>query len=168
MKKNFKNGNAYLVIALLMMAILFFSSSQTYEQQSQIGLLKTLLAGEPFKAQLSNIKLVYAGSPVSIEAQGYFNFVEFFIRKGAHFGSYFVLAGAWYLGLQPRLKNIGLAGLVGWLAATGYAGLDELHQMYTGGRSPMFEDVALDSLGALTAVALILAVTLIKRMLNKK
>ena len=43
MNKHFKNGNAYLVIALIMMGILFYSSSQTYEQQSTIPLLEKLL-----------------------------------------------------------------------------------------------------------------------------
>ena len=164
MKKYFKNGQAYLVIAFVMMGVLFFSSSQTYTQQSQVSLLSKLLANEPFKEQLSQIKFLYAGGPVSIEASGYFKFVEFFIRKGAHFLSYFILGGSFFLGLQPRLKQLGLSSLFAWLAATGYAGLDEFHQLMTGGRSALIEDVALDSLGALTAIILLVSVSLVKRL----
>ena len=47
-----------------------------------------------------------------------------------------------------------LSAFFGWLAATGYAGMDEYHQMLTGGRTPLFQDVMLDSAGALTAVLL--------------
>ena len=162
--KHVKNGNIYIGVAIVVMVVLFFSSSQTYEQQSQLSLLEKLLKNEPFKARLSQISFSYAGSPVSIKESGYFSFVEFFIRKGAHFGTYFILGGSWFLGLQPRIKNMGLTALVSWLAATGYAGLDEFHQMLTGGRTPLFQDVMLDSMGALTAIVICLVVMLIKRV----
>lgn len=166
--KQFKNGNIYIGVAIVMMIVLFISSSQTYEQQSQISLLEKLLKNQPFKEGLSKISFSYAGSPVSIKEKGYFDFVEFFIRKGAHFGTYFILGGSWFLGLQPRIKNSGITALVSWLAATGYAGFDEFHQMLTGGRSPLFEDVMLDSMGALTAIVSCLAVLLIRRLKKKR
>ena len=56
MKNYLKDSNLYLVIAFVIMAILFFSSSQTYEQQSQVGLLDKLLSSHPFEEQLKNIK----------------------------------------------------------------------------------------------------------------
>ncbi len=151
MQKQLKNGNVYLIIAFVMMGILFYSSSQTYEQQSSIPVLQKILKNEPFKAALSSVSFTYGGSPVSIEASGYFKFVEFFIRKAAHFGTYFILGGSLFLAIIPRLKHLGMAFLYSWLAATGYAALDEFHQMLTGGRSPMFEDVVLDSSGAFFA-----------------
>lgn len=154
MKKQLKNGNAYWVVAFIMMGIIFISSSQTYEQQSQLSLLARLLKNEPGKELLSGISFTYAGSPVSIATSGYLSFVEFFLRKGAHFMSYFVIGGSLYLGLAPRVKNAALSGIVAWLAATGYAGLDEFHQILTGGRSGLLQDVMLDSIGALTAIAL--------------
>ena len=147
-----KNGNLYLIIAFSMMGLLFYSSSQTYEQQSQIGLLSRLLKNEPLKEMLSQISFSYAGSEVSIAKSGYFSFVEFFIRKGAHFTTYFILGSSFFLALVPRLKNLALAGFFAWLAATGYAAMDEFHQMLTGGRTPLFQDVALDSVGALAGI----------------
>ena len=59
-KQSRKNGNFYLVITLIMMAILFYSSSQTYEQQSQISLLTKLLKDEPLRDWLSKISFDYA------------------------------------------------------------------------------------------------------------
>lgn len=166
--KHLKNGNIYIGIALAMMVLLFISSAQTYEQQSQVGLLEKVLKGQPFKEKLGSISFLYADSPVSIKDSGYFGFVEFFIRKGAHFVSYFIIGGSWFLGLNPRVKHLGITGLVSWLAATGYAGLDEFHQMLTGGRSPLFQDVMLDSMGALTAVLLCLGVIIMKRLKKNK
>lgn len=155
MKKHWKNPNLYLIIALAMMLLLFISSSQTYEQQSQVGLLSKLLKNEPFKETLSHFSFSYAGSEVSIAAQGYYSFVEFFIRKGAHFFSYFILGGSLTLTLIYRKNPSWLAAFFGWMAATGYAGIDEFHQMLTGGRTPLFQDVMLDSAGAFTAAVII-------------
>lgn len=149
------------------MAVLFYSSSQTYEQQSQVGLLDKLLGNQPFKEQLKGISFSYAGSDISIQANGYAKFVEFFIRKGAHFGTYFLLGASWFIGLNMKIKQPFLIGIVAWLTATGYAGLDEYHQMLTGGRTPLFQDVMLDSIGALTAVILCLLVISIKKFTKK-
>ena len=80
MQKQLKNGNFYIGIALLMMVILFVSSSMTYQQQSQVSLIQKLLANEPLKAFFSQISFNYAGSEVSISAKGYVKFVEFFIE----------------------------------------------------------------------------------------
>lgn len=165
--KNFKNGNAYLVVAFIVMGILFFSSAQTYEQQSVTPLLGRLLKNQPFHDFLSKFSFEYAGTTISVATSGYEKFIEFFIRKGAHFFTYFVLGGSWFLGLYPRIKNVGLTLVISWLAATGYAGLDEFHQMLTGGRSPLFQDVFLDSMGALTACVICLAVIYLKRLGKK-
>ena len=59
-----------------------------------------------------------------------------------------------------------LTAVVSWLAATGYAGLDEFHQMITGGRTSLFQDVMLDAMGALTAIVICLVVHGLKK--NKK
>lgn len=153
-----KNGNLYLGIAFIMIIVLFISSSMTYEQQSQVSLLDRLLSSEPLRGLMSSISFTYAGSKVSISALGYSKFVEFFIRKGAHFGSYFLLGGSLFLGLQPKMKQkqMLLTGFFAWFSATGYAAMDEFHQMLTGGRTPLFQDVMLDSAGALTACVLIM------------
>nr|WP_241856739.1 VanZ family protein [Vagococcus xieshaowenii] len=145
------------------MAVLFFSSSQTYEQQSQVGLLSKLLKNEPFKESLTKVKFVYAGSDISIAAKGYASFIEFFIRKGAHFVTYFALGISWLLILNKQLKSVLLASVVSWLSATGYAGLDEFHQMVTGGRTPLVEDIMLDSVGALTGVVICLLILAIRQ-----
>lgn len=109
MKKLLKEPNFYFCIAVAVMVILFISSSQTYEQQSQIGLLSRILKNEPLKEWLEKISFSYAGSEISIAEKGYFSFVEFFIRKGAHFFTYFVLGGSLFLTLVFRKQPYWLA-----------------------------------------------------------
>lgn len=165
MRKQLKNGNFYLALAALMMLILFISSSMTYQQQSQVSLIQKFLSNEPLKATLNQISFDYAGSEISLSANGYNKFIEFFIRKAAHFMTYFILGGSLYLGLSPKLKQKSsvLSLFFAWLAATGYAAFDEFHQMLTGGRTPLFQDVMLDASGALTACLLILIYQMIRK-----
>lgn len=165
MKKQFQNGNAYLVIALCVMIVLFISSSQTYDRQAEIQgpFLDKLLKNEPLKNQLQGIDFEYAGKEISVATSGYFKFVEFFVRKAAHFLTYFVMGGALFLGIRPKMRTIALSAVLAWLSATGYAALDEFHQMLTGGRTPLFQDVVLDSVGAATAIFLILLFYFLRR-----
>ena len=83
---------------------------------------------------------------------------EFLIRKLAHFGSYFLLAGFGYLGLLSVIPFWGFRVPLTWLAATGYAALDEFHQLLTSGRSPMIQDVMLDSCGAIAGLLVALLI----------
>ncbi|WP_407372250.1 VanZ family protein [Carnobacterium sp.] len=149
--------NLFIALALIIMGGLFYSSSQPYGEQSLTGVLDTVLAKEPLKDLLSHIQFNYAGSEVSIAAQGYSSFVEFFIRKLAHYGIYFLLGLCWFLGLKNKMTNIGLAAFVAWLLASGYAAFDEFHQSITPDRTPLMEDVVLDSTGAITSILLALA-----------
>ncbi|SJZ86751.1 VanZ like family protein [Pilibacter termitis] len=164
-KKHFANGNLWLALAFVVMCVLFYSSSQTYQEQSQVGNLEHFLQGKPFFKELSSIHLRYGNEQVSIEEKGYYPFVEFFIRKFAHFATYFFLSFFLFLGLRNKFrKSIVLFGVLSWLAASGYAGLDEFHQMLTGGRTARIEDVALDSSGAFCAVAALLLLEGIKKI----
>lgn len=120
------------------------------------GTLETILAKEPLKEVLSSIRFTYAGSEVSIRTLGYSAFIEFFIRKAAHFSSYFLLASFWLLGLKDKMKGIALPGLLSLLLAAGYASFDEFHQGLTPDRTPLLQDIILDAVGASTAVFLII------------
>ncbi|MDR1606393.1 MAG: VanZ family protein [Streptococcaceae bacterium] len=169
LKKNSKNGKLWFALALVMMGVLFWSSSQTYHQQSQVGTLSHLLKGEPFKDVLSKIKFNYAHSEISIQHMGYFRFVEFFLRKGAHFFSYLLIGAGLFLGFSKLLKSSWLPAALSVSLATTYAGLDEFHQMLTGDRSPLVQDVILDASGAATIVVILLVVKAIREQrVNEK
>ena len=141
----------FLSLALLIMLILFISSSMTYQQQTSVPFLERYLATKPFLNLLSHIELTYAGSKISIGNLGYYKFIEFFIRKGAHFVTYFLLG--LFLNLGLPLKRF--SGLIAVLIAFLYAAFDEFHQMLTGGRTPLLDDVMLDTCGAILAVIIV-------------
>ncbi|WP_420832611.1 VanZ family protein [Weissella diestrammenae] len=151
MNRQEKQENLWLGVAFLMMVILFISSSQTYEQQNQQSFLHAVLKAQPGKHFLTHFRLNYAGQ-MHDASRDYFHYVEFLIRKSAHFLSYFIMGLGLFNGLKRRLNHWLLASVICYFVATGYAALDEYHQMQTGGRTPLFQDVMLDSYGALTAI----------------
>ena len=75
------------------------------------------------------------------------------VRKGAHFSEYALLGGL--LCLLCRSYALSHVRLTAWLAATVYAGTDELHQLWVSERSGSIVDVGIDSLGALCGVMVV-------------
>lgn len=147
------------LLALLVLLVLFGSSSMTYKEQTSVPFLERVLANEPLKDVVARIHINYGqGDIIAMPGHTYFQVIEFIVRKIAHFGSYFLLG--WFLTSALREK-IQPAWFRLWMVpmmAGGFAALDELHQMFTGDRSPMVQDVVLDMTGALTATIIILLV----------
>ena len=143
-----------LWLAAVLLFVLFFRSSMTYKEQTTVPLLERLLHNEPFKQALSGIHFNYAGEQQSIAEVGYFKFVEFFIRKGAHVSIFFLLGLGLTQGTFMYQKNRWLHWPLMVLSCTGVAAFDEFHQMLTGGRTPLFQDVMLDTAAAAVAVTL--------------
>ena len=144
--------NLALFMPFLIMFLLYGSSTMSYESQSLVSPLETLLAGRPFENLLKNIQFTYAGSEISIASRGYIPFVEFFIRKAAHFFSYFFIGFFWVLGLRKRVNDEWLVLLLAVLLSIGYASLDELRQVFHPGRTGLMEDVLLDTAGAMVGI----------------
>ncbi|WP_125568328.1 VanZ family protein [Companilactobacillus insicii] len=141
--------------------ILFYSSSMTYKQQTSVPFLERTLgrSNKPFYDSLSKISFNYGGKTQSIDNDGYYHFLEFFIRKGAHFSIYFLLGLFLCLAIYKYLsKNKFLMFLIPWLSTTGLAAFDEFHQGLTGGRTPSVSDVILDSVGALTGILILMLI----------
>lgn len=153
--------NIFLIIPFLIMVLLYWSSSMSYETQSLTSPLETILAGRPFENFLAQFEFTYGGELVSLYNDGYFSFIEFFLRKGAHFFSYFLLGFFWYLGLYKRVRHQWLVVVLSILLSIGYAAFDELRQSFHPGRTGLMADVILDTAGAIVGV--VIAWLLIKR-----
>lgn len=136
----------YILFILILLG-LFYSSAQTYEEQSLIPDLMRWLPGEPFKGFLSLLQIPYWGTTVSVDERGYHAFIEFLLRKGAHVVTFGALAFAAYI----IFRRIGIA----FILTVALAIADEYHQSLTGGRTPTIHDVMLDSFGAAIALLII-------------
>lgn len=152
-----------ILLLLILLSILFISSGQTYEQQTLIPTLEKYLASKPFEGLLSYVHIPYYGTLVSVEERGYFAFIEFLLRKGAHLFMFGAVAIAVVV-LLPKPKFF-----VAFAITVGLAVLDEFHQSLTGGRTPTGQDVLLDSIGAFIALSIWWLVTKSKyRLWNKE
>ena len=136
----------YCLLLIGILFSLFYSSGQTYEQQSLIPKLEKLLPGKPLEGTLSRLEIPYWGTTVSVEERGYYYFIEFLLRKSAHFFIFGFLSVAIYLILPKTWLRTIIAAFITLLVAVG----DEYHQSLTGGRTPSAQDVLLDMSGAVT------------------
>lgn len=140
----------YLFLAVIALLVVYVMSNMTYSQQTIVPTLRGLLASEPFKEQLSLLEFTYWGKTISIETRGYYHFVEFLIRKSTHFLG-FGLVGALFFLLYRKLKWW-MPAILAVVTIFFIAMIDEYNQMFTPGRTGTFEDVRLDTAGALVMV----------------
>ena len=95
--------------------------------------------------------------------------VEHIIRKLAHFTIYTIL-GLLLMSLTETFdftnkKRLLLSVLIGFI----YACLDEFHQSFTAGRTPLITDVFIDTLGVIVGSLIVLiCVKIIQNKRNKK
>ncbi|PPA69491.1 VanZ family protein [Jeotgalibacillus proteolyticus] len=136
-----------LLPMIIFMGLVVYSSSQTYEQQTIVPLLDRLLAKEFFKDQLMWVDFTYSHTRVSIENQGYSGFVEFILRKFAHLSLFFVISVFLCSFIYYLFRDIGIAVACTFIFIVCFAALDEFHQYVTGGRTPLVQDVVLDTVG---------------------
>ncbi|MEK9197970.1 VanZ family protein [Ureibacillus sp. 179-F W5.1 NHS] len=140
----------FLIVGILIM--LFCISSMTYEQQTIVPTLQETLENKPFYNLLSKLELTYWDQTISVESRGYYYFVEFLIRKGLHFAGYGIIAILIYR--IYRKFQFQLAGICAVLSIFVIASLDEYRQTFVEGRTGIFDDVLLDTYGAITFVIL--------------
>ncbi len=160
-----KKWMAYWLPVIVWAGVIFYSSSQPYKKQDLKPTLTEYLPLHMIDSAFSWVKFDYAGDEVSIQHLGAADFVQFFIRKFAHFSVYFILAFLLYRAIRQYLRE-GAAFILSLLITVLYAASDEFHQHFTGGRSPHVEDVILDSVGGL--IGLILAFFIYKKIKLKK
>ncbi|MGZ7445240.1 VanZ family protein [Paenibacillus sp. TH7-28] len=133
--------------ALVLMAIIFGFSSQSYEEQDLRPDIEKAISDRSIAERFSGIAFHYAGHEISIGSLGAAGFIEFFIRKSAHFSCYGLLGLLLMYALKSggRPRRLLITVLISFL----YACSDELHQMLTPGRTALFQDVLIDTAGAI-------------------
>lgn len=82
--------------------------------------------------------------------------LHYWIRKGAHFTEYFILALLAYRAFRygeawRHWRALGFSGSFSIL----YAFTDEFHQVFVSSRGPSLRDVGIDALGAMTGFILL-------------
>jgi VanZ family protein len=81
--------------------------------------------------------------------------LDFVLRKAGHMGAFGVLAVLIWRALASSAVRHALAW--SWVLTVAYAASDEFHQLFTAGRHGSPVDVAIDAVGALIALLLLVA-----------
>lgn len=149
-----RKSSLALIVVLGLLLVLFISSSMTYHQQTVVPLMEKLLKNQPFYHEVAKIDFWYGPDHVSVGTSGYFKVLEFLLRKLAHISIYFLLGWGAYSAFSKKFVASGWAWLFIALAVGGIAGIDEFHQLITSDRTPMIQDVMLDSMAGLVGVSL--------------
>lgn len=143
--------------ALLWMAVIFGFSAQSGPTSGQ---LSEKVAAEAVK--------IVTGEDYYQLPSAQQNWVQFLIRKGAHFSEY-ALLGILVAGCICAQGWPNKVYALGALFTLLYAAGDEWHQSFTPGRGPALRDVMIDFSGALVGLGLfLLAVYLARRRRDKR
>ena len=134
--------------ALLMLYIIFSFSAQN----------GTTSAGLSYKVSYKIISITDKALDLELtdtQIDRGVNKIHYYVRKTAHFSEYFLLA----LCVSLPLYVYGVRGfwimLIAGILCIGFAGLDEIHQMYVDGRVGSLKDVIIDSMGVISGILFI-------------
>jgi len=155
----------YIVLIIAVLILLFCVSSMTYEQQTIVPTLQETLENQPFYNLLSKIEVTYWGQTISVETRGYYYFVEFLVRKGLHFSGYGFISILFYL--MYRKIKLRFAVIFAVVTTFVVASLDEFRQSFVEGRTGIFDDVILDTSGAITFLIIFKIFSFIYRKIKR-
>ena len=140
----------FLLLAILWMGVIFWFSSRNAElsamDSTRIGRAIADMLAKGFTGWDESAKEAFVLS------------VDHAVRKTAHFLEYMIL-GILLSGVfaEYRMRPLRWMKRV-WISGTLYAVTDELHQIFTPGRSCQLSDVILDSCGVAVGILLALLV----------
>lgn len=140
----------FLLLAILWMGVIFWFSSRNAElsamDSTRIGRAIADMLAKGFTGWDESAKEAFVLS------------VDHAVRKTAHFLEYMIL-GIFLSGVfaEYRMRPLRWMKRV-WISGTLYAVTDELHQIFTPGRSCQLSDVILDSCGVAAGILLALLV----------
>ena len=133
----------YLLLVLIVLSSIFFFSSKTSTESN--GTSKKLIKG--------TISVIEKITHKEFDKKRLVNKLNYPVRKLAHFTIFFLLGLSLFLFINTF--NIDNKILISIIACFLCAILDETHQMFSLGRSPLLLDVCIDTIGAFVGIILI-------------
>lgn len=161
-KKAFLNISVILMVICMIM--IFFFSSQNMVDTNILSHKVTFRLAEivfsNFDAQTAEIQNFMTDQ------------LNLFVRKMAHFLLFFVLGFASSAAAYIFGKNYRRSFLSGFAVSLIYGTLDELHQCYVPGRTPLVRDAVIDAFGGIFGAVFFFAIVSviynIRRICSKK
>ncbi len=135
-----------LTVTILIMALIFFFSSQTSVESTKVSDGLIMKITEFFLPDMTE--------------EGVFDLIERFsniIRKTAHFTLFAALGTSVIITVKSHFKLTNGSAFVRAMAVcVAYATTDEIHQLFVAGRTMKFSDILIDSAGSVTGICMFL------------
>ncbi len=133
----------YLLFILLILSSIFFFSSKNSNESN--GLSKKLIN--------NTINVIETITNKDLNNKEIVNTLNYPIRKLAHFTIFLLLGISIFLFINTF--NINKKILISILICVVCASLDEFHQVFSLGRSPLLLDILIDSIGSITGILIL-------------
>ncbi|MGN0613815.1 MAG: VanZ family protein [Porcipelethomonas sp.] len=153
----------FILPVLICMGIIFYCSSQDSQQTNILS----------FNVTNKIARIIFTGfSSMSVNVQNIITSgLNHFIRKAAHLSVYFLLGASVYAAAVIFIRRYLAGGVISTAVCIIYAALDEFHQSFVPGRTPLVRDIFIDTAGAVLGAAacfvIISVVCHIKRLMKK-
>ena len=149
----------FTVLLVIWVAFIFSMSSQDSKKSSNTS-------GSTIKVVLSTTVPEFKEQPKKIQDR-IVEELQFITRKSAHFIAYMVL-GILAILTFLQYEKINKKPLFAFLLCVAYAISDEVHQLFVPGRAGQIRDVAIDSLGSIVGIALVLLFIKLLKSIRKE
>ncbi len=144
-----------MVLCFVWMAVIFaFSATPATASSQQSGAIAELVTG--FLENNASATFMQT--------------IEIIIRKAAHILEYGVLGALWWGYLYHTPLTSKKRAIFALLIVAVYAASDELHQFFVVGRAARVSDIAIDCLGGIIGISIVLLITkyILKRRKARK
>lgn len=143
------------LLVILGMGIIYLLSAQTAAESSG-------LSGHTIRALLPIFMPEFADLP-HLQQNQIVASLQSVVRDAAHVMTYMLLGILCMSALLSHELKMKTRIIIALIICTGYAAIDELHQVFVNGRAFEFIDIGLDFCGALIGAALAAAISLIMK-----
>lgn len=141
-----------MVPPLIWGLIIALSSSMSYGDQDIRPYLANVGREHWIVEWFGWVRFTYGSSVVSVDYLGPYTFIEFFIRKGAHVVAFAILSFLLYRMFKGMNLRSWVSAIVTLSVSIGFASIDEFRQYFHLDRTGMWQDVVLDTVGAIFGV----------------
>jgi VanZ family protein len=152
-----KSKKKKLILCLLLvgwMTLIYLKSAEPYQIQNIQPILSDWIPLSSIHNWLPHLEFYYDGDLFSWKEP--YILIEFIMRKCAHIAEYAVLAVLWLLLINETTELRKYNFLISPFMVILYASSDEWHQSFIAGRTGHPIDVAVDCVGLLVAIIIII------------
>jgi len=154
-------------IRIILWAAVVIWMAVIFSLSGQVAVKSASLSGSTVRVVIENTQPGFHKLPVA-EQNSIVESYQHLARKTAHMLAYLLLGVLCMSALYQYSMRRGARFVAAFAVCVGYAGTDELHQLFISGRSGQISDVCIDACGVVIGICAVMLVHWIWRKTKKK